>query len=199
MGYWPNPTVEAFRRPLRTAPKVHLECSRRENPNLISHFKAKGYNVYFQDEEEDYFNFNFDLNPFAHKNKYERLTDLTDMNMNMNMDRINDDDDDEYDMNNNCIIDVKNYVDCNNNVNIDKNNMYDEYNGVKVPESTMQKCSICNKNNKNTYLGYMCSIINPQNSVNSANFNPINSNNHKNKYNNSYITNLKKQMYENSR
>jgi len=81
-------------------------------------------------------------------------------------------------------------------------NMFNECNyEVKVPESTKHICISCNKNNKHTYLGYMCSIINPQNSNNQVNINPKSSYNqininHKNKYNNKYISHLKNRCME---
>ena len=85
-----------FRRPLRTGQEVHLTNQKGENPHLISHMRAKGYNIYFQDEEEDFLCLDYDMVDFAHKNKFEHLIDLnnidcmnnciTDKNMNMSID-----------------------------------------------------------------------------------------------------------------
>ena len=180
-SYWPNPNKEAFRRPLRTRQEVHLNDQKGDNPHFISHMRAKGYTIYFQDDYEEKENFlclnnNYMVN-FAHKNKFECLNDINDLKNN-----------NDY-MN----------IDCNDDKNITDcvcNDCNDNNDGVtwsnEVPESTKNACY--KNKNKNTYPGYMCSIINPQNQSKKVNIKQ--KTNCNNKYNENYITKLQNRCME---
>ena len=65
-GYWPNPNIEAFRRPQRTNQEIHLNL-----PDSIKSVRVIGDKIYIQDLEEGSFLFSKCTEDLTLKNRFD--------------------------------------------------------------------------------------------------------------------------------